>query len=111
MYGLENLRKGKKVIVGGAYIDCRICTVEKVTKKFIFVEGTKYCRIYGWMPGYSSYSSNYIRPATEEDIKRVEEETEKRKIIRYISDTKRLSLNTLTAIRDMIEKELGDSAE
>lgn len=42
MDGLENLKVGDKVIVGGAYIDSRICTVEKVTKKFIFVEGTKY---------------------------------------------------------------------
>ena len=111
MDGLENLKVGDKVIVGGAYINSRVCTVERVTQRFIFVRGAKYSRTFGWEIGISGYSSNHIRPATDEDIKRVEEETEKRKIIRYITDTKRLSLKTLTAIRDLIEKELGDSVE
>lgn len=74
MKELEDLKVGDKVIVGGAYIYNRISQVERVTKKYIVVESVKYSKAFGWVAGCSGYSSNHIRPATEEDIKRVEEE-------------------------------------
>lgn len=110
---LGDLKKGDKVIVGGAYINDRISQVEKVTKKHIIVEGLKYNRTYGWVAGLSSSSSNHIKPATEEDIRRVEEETEKRNIVKYLTKIhfKELSYETLVAIRNIVEKEIGNSAE
>ena len=112
MKELEDLKKGDKVIVGGAYIYNRISQVEKVTKKHIIVEGSKYSKAFGWVVGLSSYSSNHIRPATEDDIKRIEEETEKRDIANYLGNTRfiNLSYETLVAIRDIVEKEIGNSA-
>ena len=78
MKELEDLNVGDKVIVGGCYTRTRIRQVEKVTKKHIVVEGNKFSKEFGWIDGCSSYTSDHIRPASEEDIRRVEEETEKR---------------------------------
>ena len=112
MSELENLKVGDKVIVGGVYIHNRISQVERVTKKYIIVESVKYSKAFGWVAGCSSYSANHIRPASEEDIRRVEEETEKRDIANYLGNTRfiNLSYETLVAIRDMVEKEIGNSA-
>ena len=109
---LEDLKVGDKVIVDGVFIYNRIAQVEKVTKKHIIVESTKYSKTFGWVVGCSSYTSNHIRPATEEDIRRVEEETEKRNIVNYLTKIhfKELSYETLVAIRDIVEKEIGNSA-
>ena len=113
MSELENLKVGDKVIVGGVYIHNRISQVERVTKKYIVVESVKYSKAYGWVAGSSSYSANHIRPASEEDIRRVEEETEKRGIVKWLGNTifEKLSYETLVAIRDIVEKEIGNSAE
>ena len=113
MSELENLKVGDKVIVGGVYIHNRISQVERVTKKYIIVESVKYSKAFGWVAGCSSYSANHIRPASEEDIRRVEEETEKRNIVNYLTKIhfKELSYETLVAIRDIIEKVIGNSAE
>ena len=113
MKELEDLNVGDKVIVGGAYSYCRIRQVEKVTKKHIIVEGSKYSKAFGWVVGCSGYSSNHIRPATEEDIKRVEEETEKRGIVKWLRNIRleKFSYETLVAIRDIVEKEIGNSTE
>lgn len=113
MSNLEDLKVGDKVIVCGVYIHDRISQVEKVTKKHIIVEGSKYSKVFGYAAGCRSYSSNHIRPATEEDIKHVEEETRKRNIVTYLTKThfEKLSLATLVAIRDIIDKEIGNSAE
>ena len=113
MSELENLKVGDKVIVGGVYIHNRISQVERVTKKYIIVESVKYSKAFGWVAGCSSYSANHIRPASEEDIRRVEEETEKRNIVKYLTKThfEKLSLTTLIAISDIIEMEIGNSAE
>ena len=113
MKELEDLKVGDKVIVGGTFIYNRISQVEKVTKKHIIVEGSKYSKAFGWVVGCSSYTSNHIRPATEEDIKRVEEETEKRGIVKWLRNIRleKFSYETLVAIRDMVEKEIGNSAK
>ena len=112
MKELEDLKVGDKVIVGGTFIYNRISQVEKVTKKHIIVEGSKYSKAFGLVVGCSSYTSNHIRPATEEDIKRVEEEVKKRDIANYLGNTRfiNLSYETLVAIRDIVEKEIGNGA-
>lgn len=111
MKELEDLKVGYKVVVSGAYIYDRISQVEKVTKEHIIVESTKYSKTFGWVVGCSSYSSNHIRPATEDDIKRVGEEVKKRDVANYLGNTRfiNLSYETLVAIRDMVEKEIGNS--
>ena len=113
MSELEDLKVGDKVIVGGAYSYCRIRQVEKVTKKHVVVEGNKFSKEFGWIDGCSSYTSDHIRPATEEDIRRVKEDEEKRGIIKWLENTifEKLSYETLVAIRDIVEKEIGNSAE
>ena len=111
MNKVEDLNVGDKVIVGGVYIHDRISQVERVTKKYIIVESVKYSKAFGWVAGCSSYSANHIRPASEEDIRRVEEETEKRNIVNYLTKIhfKELSYEALVAIRDIVEKEIGNS--
>ena len=112
MKELEDLKVGDKVIVGGAYSYCKIRQVEKVTKKHIVVEDNKFSKEFGWIDGCSSYTSDHIRPASEEDIRRVEEEVKKRDIANYLGNTRfiNLSYETLVAIRDIVEKEIGNSA-
>ena len=109
MSELENLKVGDNVIVGGAYSYCRIRQVEKVTKKHIVVEGNKFSKEFGWIDGCSSYTSDHIRPATEEDIRRVKEDEEKRGIIKWLENTifEKLSYETLVAIRDIIMNDIG----
>lgn len=113
MKELEDLKVGDKVIVGGAFIYDRIGQVEKVTKKHIIVEGSKYSKAFGWVVGCSSYSANHIRPASEENIRRVEGEIKKRDIANYLGNTRfiNLSYETLVTIRDIVEKEIGNSAK
>ena len=109
MKELEDLKVGDKVIVGGAFIYNRIAQVEKVTKKHIVVEGNKFSKEFGWIDGCSSYTSDHIRPATEEDIRRVKEDEEKRGIIKWLENTifEKLSYETLVAIRDIIMNDIG----
>ena len=111
MKELEDLKVGDKVIVSGLYRYDRISQVERVTKKYIFVESVKFSKAFGRLSWCRS-SSAHIKPATEEDVRRIEEETEKRDIVNYLTIARfeKLSFTTLVAIRDMVEKEIGNSA-
>ena len=108
MKELEDLKVGDKVIVSGLYRYDKISQVERVTNKYIFVESVKFSKAFGRL-SWCRTSSVYIKPATEEDIRRVEEETEKRNIVNYltIANFEKLSFTTLVAIRDIVEKEIG----
>ena len=108
MKELENLKVGDKVIVSGLYRYERISQVERVTKKYIFVESVKFSKAFGRLSWCRS-SSAHIKPATEEDVRRIEEETEKRDIVNYLTIARfeKLSFTTLVAIRDIVEKEIG----
>ena len=108
MKELEDLKVGDKVIVSGLYRYDRISQVERVTKKYIFVESVKFSKAFGRLSWCRS-SSAHIKPATEEDVRRIEEETEKRDIVNYltIANFEKLSFTTLVAIRDIVEKEIG----
>ena len=109
MKELENLKVGDKVIVSGLYRYERISQVERVTKKYIFVESVKFSKAFGRLSWCRS-SSAHIKPATEEDVRRIEEETEKRDIVNYLTIARfeKLSFTTLVAIRDIVEKEIGE---
>ena len=108
MKELEDLKVGDKVIVSGLYRYDKISQVEKVTKKYIFVESVKFSKAFGRL-SWCRTSSAHIKPSTEEDIRRVEEETEKRDIVNYltIANFEKLSFTTLVAIRGIVEKEIG----
>ena len=108
MKELEGLKVGDKVIVSGLYRYDRISQVERVTNKYIFVESVKFSKAFGRL-SWCRTSSAHIKPASEEDIRRVEEETEKRNIVNYltIANFEKLSFTTLVAIRDIVEKEIG----
>ena len=108
MSELEDLKVGDKVIVSGLYRYDRISQVERVTKKYIFVESVKFSKAFGRLSWCRS-SSAHIKPATEEDVRRIEEETEKRDIVNYLTIARfeKLSFTTLVAIRDIVEKEIG----
>ena len=112
MSELEDLKKGDKVIVSGLYRYDMISQVERVTNKYIFVESVKFSKAFGRL-SWCRTSSVHIKPATEEDIRRVEEETEKRNIVNNLTKThfEKFSFATLVAIRDIVEKEIGNSAE
>ena len=109
MKELEDLKVGDKVIVSGLYRYDRISQVERVTKKYIFVESVKFSKAFGRLSWCRS-SSAHIKPATEEDVRRIEEETEKRDIVNYLTIARfeKLSFTTLVAIRDIVEKEIGE---
>ena len=111
MKELEDLKKGDKVIVSGLYRYDMISQVERVTNKYIFVESVKFSKAFGRL-SWCRTSSAHIKPATEEDIRRVEEETEKRNIVNYLTKIhfKELSYEALVAIRDIVEKEIGNFA-
>ena len=111
MKELEDLKVGDKVIVSGLYRYDRISQVERVTNKYIFVESVKFSKAFGRLSWCRS-SLAHIKPATEEDIRRVEEETEKRNIVEYLTIVRfeKLSYETLVAIRDIVEKEIGNVA-
>ena len=108
MKELEDLKVGDKVIVSGLYRYDRISQVERVTNKYIFVESVKFSKAFGRL-SWCRTSSAHIKPAKEEDIRRVEEEVEKRNIVEYltIAHFEKLSYGTLVAIRDIVEKEIG----
>ena len=108
MKELEDLKVGDKVIVSGLYRYDRISQVERVTKKYIFVESVKFSKAFGRLSWCRS-SSAHIKPATEKDVRRIEEETEKRDIVNYLTIARfeKLSFTTLVAIRDIVEKEIG----
>ena len=108
MKELEDLKVGDKVIVSGLYRYDRISQVKRVTKKYIFVESVKFSKAFGRLSWCRS-SSAHIKPATEEDVRRIEEETEKRDIVNYLTIARfeKLSFTTLVAIRDIVEKEIG----
>ena len=108
MKELEDLKVGDKVIVSGLYRYDRISQVERVTKKYIFVESVKFSKAFGRL-SWCRRSSAHIKPATEEDVRRIEEETEKRDIVNYLTIARfeKLSFTTLVAIRDIVEKEIG----
>ena len=67
MKRLEDLKKGDKVIIRVNEHE-KLCTVERVTKIYIYANGIRFNRRMGWATGPNDGS---IRPATEKDIIRL----------------------------------------
>ena len=67
MKGLEDLKKGDKVLIRVNEHE-KLCTVERVTKIYIYANGIRFNRKIGWATGSNDGS---IRPATEKDIIRL----------------------------------------
>lgn len=67
MSKVENLKVGDKVIISVNEHE-KLCTVERVTKAYIYANGIRFNRKMGWATGSNDGS---IRPATEKDIIRL----------------------------------------
>lgn len=67
MSKVENLKVGDKVFISVNEHE-KLCTVERVTKAYIYANGIRFRRISGWATGQNI---GWIRPANETDIKRL----------------------------------------
>ena len=64
---IEDLKKSDKVFIM-VNEHKKLCTVERVTKIYIYANGIRFNRKMGWATGPNDGS---IRPATEKDIIRL----------------------------------------
>ena len=64
MSKVENLKVGDKVFIRVNEHE-KLCTVERVTKIYIYANGIRFRRMLGWATGSNI---GFIRPATEKDI-------------------------------------------
>ena len=67
MNKIEDLNVGDKVLIRVDEHE-KICTVERVTKIYIYANGIRFHRISGWATGQNI---GFIRPATDKDIIRL----------------------------------------
>ena len=67
MSKVENSKVGDKVFIRVNEHE-KLCTVERVTKIYIYASGVRFRRISGWATGSNI---GFIRPATEKDIIRL----------------------------------------
>ena len=67
MSKVENLKVGDKVFIRVNEHE-KLCTVERVTKIYIYANGIRFRRMLGWATGSNI---GFIRPATETDIIRL----------------------------------------
>ena len=67
MSKVEDLKVGDKVLVGVNEHE-KLCTVERVTKIYIYANRIRFNRRMGWATGSNR---GFIRPATEKDIIRL----------------------------------------
>lgn len=81
---LEDVKVGDKVILSSRYND-EIIEVTRLTKTQIVCGASKFNRTTGRMVGCDGWSSSSIKIATEADIKRVEREKRRRKMIAHIT--------------------------
>ena len=73
MKRVKDLKKGDKVFIRVNEHE-KLCTVERVTKIYIYANGIRFRRIIGWATGSNI---GFIRPATEKDIIRLGNSAEK----------------------------------
>ena len=67
MNKVENLKVGDKVFISVNEHE-KLCTVERVTKIYIYASGIRFHRINGWATGSNI---GFIRPTTDKDIIRL----------------------------------------
>lgn len=111
MNELENLKVGDIVIVSGVFAD-KLSKVMRVTKAQILVDNRHYRKKDGCLVGGSEWEYGRIKPATDEDINRINERERKEELIAFIRRNawSNLSLESLETICDVVKKEIGNSA-
>ena len=67
MSKVENSKVGDKVFIRVNEHE-KLCTVERVTKIYIYASGMRFRRISGWATGSNT---GFISPATDKDIIRL----------------------------------------
>ena len=67
MSKVENSKVGDKVFIRVNEHE-KLCTVERVTKIYIYANGIRFRRTSGWATGSNM---GFIRPATDKDIIRL----------------------------------------
>ena len=67
MKRVKDLNEGDKVFIRVNEHE-KLCTVERVTKIYIYANGIRFRRISGWATGSNT---GFIKPATEKDIIRL----------------------------------------
>ena len=67
MKRVKDLKEGDKVFIMVNEHE-KLCTVERVTKIYIYANGIRFHRISGWATGSNT---GFIKPATDKDITRL----------------------------------------
>lgn len=114
MSNLSNLKVGDKVIVRGTRTDDAVGEVVKITPSgLIDVKRYGYVTRYnqdGYERGGSAWFSTRIIPATDDELRRVYADIDRRKLANDISNTKwnDISYERLCIIKDVLEGEYDD---
>lgn len=112
MNELENLKVGDVVIVSGVFAD-KLSKVIRVTKAQILVDNCHYRKKDGRLIGGSDWHYGRIKPATDEDIERINKREQKEELIAFIRKSAwvNLSLESLQTICDVVKKEIDNSVK
>lgn len=114
MNELENLKVGDLVVVKGNITDIKtLSKIDRVTKTLIIIGYRRFRKSDGRLVGQDGWHYANIRPATDEDIERINKDREKRELIKHLNGVVwySLRLESLTRIWDAVKKEIGNSAE
>lgn len=106
MENLEDIKVGDKVILYRRFQDRTVCKVDRLTKKFIIVEGRKYRKKDGFEAGDCGIYVSSIGIATEQEITEIEEENKRDAIIGYIRNFRlsTLPIDVLEKVYKLIKK-------
>lgn len=86
---LTNTKIGDKVIVHSMW-GCRVSTIQRVTKCYVIVDGTKYHKDNGQSPYYGCCNSTHITIATLAEIESMRKEAYIKKIHTHLRDKLRV---------------------
>ena len=112
MNELENLKAGDLVIVNGNIQDIKtLSKIDRVTKTQIVIGYHRYRKSNGCLVGAGDWQYSKIRPATDEDIERLNKVEQKNELLAFIRQVAwcNLSLDSLQTICDVVKKEIGNN--
>lgn len=112
MNEFENLKVGDLVVVSGSFAS-KLSKVMRVTKAQILVDSHHYWKKNGRLVGGNDWRYGRIKPATDEDIERINEREQKEELIAFIRRNawSNLSLESLQTIYDVVKKEIDNSVK
>lgn len=113
MNKLENLKVGDLVVVKGNITDIKtLSKIDRVTKTQIIIGYRRFRKSDGQLVGRDDWHYANIRPATDEDIERINKDREKRELVKHLNGVVwyNLPLESLTHIWDVVKKEIGNIA-